>query len=102
MEKPLTAVSAIVSIVLAIVIASHHGIRFGKGLGGYLLGNLLATLTVLPLTMLPTAIARPLTAFWVQLTLILVYAAVLTVAIVYKRRQALSRRRRQALVEPFA
>ena len=102
MEGPLTGLGAIVCIVLAVVIASRHGIKFGKGLGGYLLGNILGGIVMLPLTVLPSKIAQPLTAFWVELLMILVYAVVLTVVIVYKHRQALSRRRQQALLEPFA
>lgn len=101
-EKPFTALGAIACIFLAITVASRHGIKFGKGFGGYLLGNVAATIAMLPLSEVPSAIAQPLTAFWVQLLLILVYAAVLAVMIICKRRQAIILRRQQALVEPFA
>jgi hypothetical protein len=57
---------------------------------------------MLPLTMLSSKIADPLTAFWTQLILTVVYAVALTAVIVYKRHQALRRRRQEALIEPFA
>jgi hypothetical protein len=51
LEKPLTGIGAIATIGLCVAVASHHGLKFGKGLGGYFLGNILAALLVLPLSL---------------------------------------------------
>jgi hypothetical protein len=92
----------LVCIVLAVVIGSRHGMTFGKGFGGYLLGNILCAVVTYPLTTLSSAIDEPLTAFWTQLILIVIYAVALTGLILYPRRQARRRRRQEALIEPFA
>ncbi len=104
LEKPLTAISAIATIVLCITVASHHGLTFGKGLGGYFLGNILATLLVVPLT---AGVGGATTAYgfpWgvvVDIALIAGYIVACTVAIIGGRRYNARRRQQLALMEVF-
>ena len=100
MEKPSMLISAIVSIIAAVQIASRHGIKFGKGFGGYLLGNLLSYIVMAPLLIVAAAI-EGLRGFWINLALIVAYIFALAVVVIVKRRHALTQRKQAALIEPF-
>jgi hypothetical protein len=43
-------VTAVVFIILAVTVASRHGVTFGPGFGGYILGNILTLIAAAPLT----------------------------------------------------
>ena len=99
------ALGMLVTIVLAMIVASRHRISAGEGLVGYLLGNFICALALLPLNFGTEAAVRRFGYPWNLLAIvamILAYAFVLAALIRSKRRHSLTRRRRAALVDPFS
>jgi hypothetical protein len=90
-DMPLRVLSAVICIALAIVVASRHGVTFGPGLGGYILGNIVTAVATAPLIygLEPAVNALPYPA---DLLLLigapLAYIFGLTAAIVVLRRSS--------------
>jgi len=98
------ALGTLVTIVLAVIVMLRHRISDGEALVGYLLGNFICAVALLPLNFGTAAAGDKFGYPWNLLAIvamILAYAFVLTVLIRSKRRHNLMRHRRATLVEPF-
>jgi len=103
-EPPMRGLAIILTIVVCIAVASHHGLKFGKGFGGYILGNVLATLLVLPLTIGINAAAVAYGFPWgaiIDLALLIGYSVACIIAIVAGRRYSTRRRLQASIAEVF-
>jgi len=104
-QRPVVLISAGLFIGLAVIIAKRHGVGFLQGVGGWLLGNVVTYIAIQPLIQgiaVITKMVSPPAAGYLDLALIALYGVVIAIAIVWKRREALSRRRHADLIEPFS
>jgi hypothetical protein len=103
-DNPSRAVTAVIFIVLAVTVASRHGVTFGPGFGGYILGNILTNIAVSPLIYSTEPIAEALpypSNLLAMIGLMLLYVVSLTAIIVALRRRARRLGSERAIIARF-
>jgi hypothetical protein len=99
-----TAAGALAGIVLAVIVAWRHGMKFRQGFLGFFAGSFVSWIIRLPLILGSAWVAGSfpyLENLPAVAGLDVAYVFVLAVVIRHKRRNALNRRRFTKLVEPF-
>lgn len=89
-EPGIQGAATLLTLLLCIIVASAHHLGFWRGVGGWLAGNILGTIV-----MLPMMIATSAGSFYSLLVLSLLYVIGSVLAMIWKRRRmarALSKR----------
>jgi hypothetical protein len=104
LERPALAIGFGCSIILAGLIARRHGLTFWPTVGGYLLGEVIATLLMMPLSAavsaLTTRFAFP-TGLLLALVILAAYGIACGAAITIGRRRRKRRRQQRRLANVF-
>lgn len=98
-----TPASILIAIVLCLIVASHHNLKFWPGFGGYWLGNIIATTLVIPMIIGVERAAQyeGLSSSLAMVAWMVGYAIICGTAIWWGRRRNRIRRQEAALIEPF-